>query len=79
MGACGVAELALLLGAAEAGFCPANPGIGFGDDGLGKGLRTQRPILDDNEPSTLMLFDLAVDSPRLWQDQRAKTGLNAME
>lgn len=38
-----------------------------------------KAILDDNVPSTLTLFDLAVDPPRLWQNQRAKIGLNAME
>lgn len=36
-------------------------------------------ILDDRVPPTLTLFDLAVDPPRLWQEQREKAGLNALE
>jgi len=32
-------------------------------------------ILDDQLPPTLTLFDLAVDPPKLWSEQRKKTGL----
>lgn len=31
-------------------------------------------ILDDQLPPTLTLFDLAVDPPKLWSEQRKKTG-----
>lgn len=32
-------------------------------------------ILDDQLPPTVTLFDLAVDPPRLWSEQREKIGL----
>ncbi len=34
-------------------------------------------ILDDEIPSELTLFDLAVDPPRLWGEQREKYGINS--
>ncbi|ONF43314.1 hypothetical protein BTO32_11570 [Marinobacter lutaoensis] len=33
-------------------------------------------ILDDQVPPHLTLFDLAVDPPRLWEEQRRRTGIN---
>ena len=33
------------------------------------------PILDGELPNDLMLFDLAVDSPALWDKQGARVGL----
>jgi hypothetical protein len=32
-------------------------------------------ILDDTLPEHITLFDLAVDPPRLWSEQRAKVGI----
>ena len=36
-------------------------------------------ILDDLVPPTLTLFDLAVDPPRLWRDQRRRCGLQNID
>ena len=36
-------------------------------------------ILDDTLPNYVTLFDLAVDPPRLWKEQRALSGLRNRE
>ncbi len=40
---------------------------------------TVEAILDDQVPPDLTLFDLAVDPPRLWREQRGKLGCYGVE
>lgn len=58
----------------------AREGIDKGDVSRMVNLTTLAPdivaaILDDTPPNHVMVFDLAVDPPALWDEQRARIGL----